>query len=737
MSERQQLRLALAMSKEEEAAKLAVASSAPALASHPGKRIASTKLVARKAAPKVPALKKAKLAARRRRKDDDGENVWGSSSDQEEEDRRLPPPPPSEEEGEGEEEEEEEEERPARRGRARGRATKPRKAPVRAKPAPKPKPAASSTNLKAKKVKELFGSSESGSEEEEEEEEDAPSSAPAKPAAAAMEDMDDPGYDSDLIIDAEDQARLQEMTEIDREQILSERYERRQRFKEVRALRGSAANREQAPAASRPTRAGARQVPSKRVRPQVVDSTSEESEAPVRGCRRHQGLADACQAAPSEDESSASEEEEEDEEEEDVSDSEAFAGGSRARGSKDAAGWLERIFSDEEEEDDNEEEHVPDASPVDLELLRGLCLPRRRLLELVDHPNFEAGIRGHLVRVPSEQSQAPQQQYDCMVIVGVVATEDSYGVDAERVRSKLEVRDLRGKSSDLSLDRVSSRLPGEADIARWWLEPSFGKFTKDFAARAARRFKALVQDHVFTPEQIEQVLKRREARLKKPVVANPSAKRTMINEELNELLRSKDAVALRLGAAEHDSQVDELAGELGLINAAIADLQRQLRDVERQIMGANERLKASSLTQIVNERNYVKNNAAHAVAQDRRLAEKRSAKDTETINPFMRRPTRPTMLWATHVEGDTSAHVEASPAAAPLVARAPPAPAAAAPPPPPPPRQPVAPQPPPRAPAAAEPAAVEAKPAAKPANNAMSFVQYKERLRLVQAQHGQ
>ena len=58
-------------------------------------------------------------------------------------------------------------------------------------------------------------------------------SAPASPAAAASSDEEvfDDGYDDKLMGDAEDKARLESMTQVEREKIIYERLLRRESLK--------------------------------------------------------------------------------------------------------------------------------------------------------------------------------------------------------------------------------------------------------------------------------------------------------------------------------------------------------------------------------------------------------------------------------------------------------------------------------------------------------------------------
>ena len=541
--------------------------------------------------------------------------------------RRKPESESSEEEEEDDDDDDEEDDEEEQKPKPARRAAT--TAPKRA-PAPKKAAVATGKPVKKDQLRALFGDSDS---------DDGNNAAGAPPAQAAPAVIDeDPGYGSDLVVDEDDRGRLNAMPELEREQVLSERYERRQRWKELRAIH----NRD-LPAPAAPQRGGKRAPPPP---PPPSQATSREGwSKPLK------------KVVDSESEGEASEPR-----------LASRRGAANVSSSEDADSFGSFDDRDDDDDDDEDSEDEEAKLPAALDDFARLCLTRTKLVDAVDHPLFESGIGGLFVKVNVTRDANNVRAYDVLRVEKVLPVQKSYAVtradnSTTRVLTVLKARGPRG-SQEVRLDRVSDRPVTAEDFARAQTQAAVKALTKGKAAALYKRYSQQLVEHVFSSEEVSEMVARRAARQHKRAQAaragaaeakvrlgSATARRTDVEEEMAQVARDRQALLDGMANLnmDDDAEAERVMADMDVLSKQLKALKKELEEADRAVAKATTRNAGAtkSITAKVNERNSLKNNQAHALAQEKRLADKRTAKVAETINPFMRRPTRPTMLWDT------------------------------------------------------------------------------------------
>ncbi|KAG1655298.1 hypothetical protein FOA52_002457 [Chlamydomonas sp. UWO 241] len=470
--------------------------------------------------------------------------------------------------------------------------------------------------------------------EEEEEEED----------GEEEEDEDEGGYGSDLYIDDEDREKLGALNELQREIILAERAEERDKQRQRKSLLKSAKDgdkdKTRGAAASRlaPSRARKETARKDSALRQIQAARKRQSKKAKGKGRRGSGA--AAEWSESDDGASGSGGDEDDESDE--SDVERPAPSGRRRESADggvaavvrpaAVAAAEEELADMEEDDaeeaacdkretsfhDEDDENAEDAT---LEELLGAQVTRAQLEAWCDKPFFNGeGLNGAVVRMAYGQAAAGQA-YMLMVVhdVKVGGKPYPFGARATPTNKYLVLIDGANAKHTMSMQNVSNSPLLEAEYERFvrHCSRSTRRMLTKQDVRDARKKIDAAESYRWDASKVREVIERKRAAGQLP--ANVAAEKARLKRLIED--------ATTRGAAEEVSALEE-----------------RMLDVEARgqaVHPGNTRMYAMG---DLNKRNMRVNfNNAFTNVSNKPAG----ATDKGGADPFSRRNTRPSIYWNT------------------------------------------------------------------------------------------
>ncbi|KAF7658644.1 hypothetical protein LDENG_00009830 [Lucifuga dentata] len=426
------------------------------------------------------------------------------------------------------------------------------------------------------------------------------------------------GYDDDLMGDEEDRARLEQMTEKEREQELFNRIEKREVLKrrfEIKKKLKTAKKKEKEEKKKKQE-----EEQEKRKQSQVQDTQVVMSHNKERRSKRDEKLDKKSQAMeelkaerekkknktaellakrqPLKTSEVYSDDEEEEEEDDDKSSVKS-----------------DRSSRSSSYDDDEKEETPPKSQPVSLpDELNRIRLSRHKLERWCHMPFFSKTVTGCFVRIGIGNSSS-KPVYRVAEIVDVVETAKVYQLGSTRTNKGLQLRH-GGDTRVFRLEFVSNQEFTESEFMKWkeaMIVAGMQVPTLDEITKKEQSIKEAV-NYKFNDKDIEDIVKEKDRFRKAP--PNYAMKKT-------QLLKDK-AMAEESGDGE---KVKVIQGELN-------ELEERAEALDRQ------RTKNISAISYINQRNRSWN----IVESEKALvAEGQNAKNQQ-MDPFTRRQCKPTMV---------------------------------------------------------------------------------------------
>ncbi|KAK5917305.1 hypothetical protein CgunFtcFv8_012207 [Champsocephalus gunnari] len=472
-----------------------------------------------------------------------------------------------------------------------------------------------------KKVKPGKGSGESSAPEEGEvSDSESNSSSSSSDSDSSEDDVFRDGYDDDLMGDAEDRARLEQMTEKEREQELFNRIEKREVLKrrfEIKKKLKTAKKKEKEEKKTRKQE----EEQEKRKLSQVQDTQVVMSHNKERRTKRDEKLdkkSMAMEELKAEREKKknrtaellskrqplkTSEVYSDDEEEEEEDDDKSSVKSDRSSRSS---------SYDEDDRDDTPPKSQPVSLPDELNRVR---LSRHKLERWCHMPFFTKTVTGCFVRIGIGNSSS-KPVYRVAEIVDVVETAKVYQLGTTRTNKGLQLRhggDLRV----FRLEFVSNQEFMENEFMKWkeaMVVAGMQVPTLDEITKKEQSIKEAM-NHKFNDKDIEDIVKEKDRFRKAP--SNYAMKKT-------QLLKDK-AMAEEVGDNDKVKSIQDTLNELE----------------ERAEMLDRQRTKSISAISYINQRNRSWN----IVESEKALvAEGQLAKTNQAMDPFTRRQCKPTMV---------------------------------------------------------------------------------------------
>ncbi|RVE57580.1 hypothetical protein OJAV_G00217580 [Oryzias javanicus] len=474
-----------------------------------------------------------------------------------------------------------------------------------------------------KKVNKASGSSDGGSSgdssaPEEGEVSDSEINSSSSDSDSSEDDEFRDGYDDDLMGDAEDRARLEQMTEKEREQELFNRIEKREVLKrrfEIKQKLKTAKKREKEEKKKKQE-----EEQEKKKQSQVQDAQVVMSHNKERRSKRDEKLDKKSQAMeelkaerekkknktaellakrePLKTSEVYSDDEEEEEEDDDKSSVKS-----------------DRSSRSSSFDDDEKEETPPKSQPVSLpEELNRIRLSRHKLERWCHMPFFAKTVTGCFVRIGIGNSSS-KPVYRVAEIVNVVETAKVYQLGSTRTNKGLQLR--HGADTRVfRLEFVSNQEFTESEFMKWkdaMIVAGMQVPTLDEITKKEQSIKEAV-NYKFNDKDIEDIVKEKDRFRKAP--PNYAMKKT-------QLLKDK-AMAEENGDGE----------KVKVIQDELNELEERAEALDRQ------RTKSISAICYINQRNRSWN----IVESEKALvAEGQNAKNQQ-MDPFTRRQCKPTMV---------------------------------------------------------------------------------------------
>ncbi|XP_040054693.1 RNA polymerase-associated protein RTF1 homolog [Gasterosteus aculeatus] len=426
------------------------------------------------------------------------------------------------------------------------------------------------------------------------------------------------GYDDDLMGDAEDRARLEQMTEKEREQELFNRIEKREVLKrrfEIKKKLKTAKKKEKEEKKKKQE-----EEQEKRKLSQVQDTQVVMSHNKERRSKRDEKLDKKSQAMeelkaerekkknktaellakrqPLKTSEVYSDDEEEEEEDDDKSSVKS-----------------DRSSRSSSYDDDDKEETPPKSQPVSLpDELNRVRLSRHKLERWCHMPFFAKTVTGCFVRIGIGNSSS-KPVYRVAEIVDVVETAKVYQLGTTRTNKGLQLRH-GGDTRVFRLEFVSNQEFMENEFMKWkeaMIVAGMQVPTLDEITKKEQSIKEAV-NYKFNDKDIEDIVKEKDRFRKAP--PNYAMKKT-------QLLKDK-------AMAEETGDSDKVKG----IQVELNELEERAEALDRQ------RTKSISAISYINQRNRSWN----IVESEKALvAEGQNAKNQQ-MDPFTRRQCKPTMV---------------------------------------------------------------------------------------------
>ncbi|XP_012678871.1 RNA polymerase-associated protein RTF1 homolog [Clupea harengus] len=429
------------------------------------------------------------------------------------------------------------------------------------------------------------------------------------------------GYGDDLMGDEEDRARLEQMTEKEREQELFNRIEKREVLKRRFEIKQKLKKAKKKEKEEKKKKQEEEQEKKKQDRSQSQDSQVVMSHNKERRSKRDEKLDKKSQAMeelraerekkknrtaellakrqPLKTSEVYSDDEEEEEEEDD----------------KSSVKSDRSSHSSSYSEEDEKEESTPKSQPVSLpEELHRIRLSRHKLERWCHMPFFAKTVTGCFVRIGIGNSSS-KPVYRVAEIVDVVETAKVYQLGTTRTNKGLQLR--HGNDTRVfRLEFVSNQEFTESEFLKWkeaMIIASMQVPTLDEIAKKEQSIKE-AQNHKFNDKDIEDIVKEKDRFRKAP--SNYAMKKTQLMKE--------KAMAEESGEGEKAKSIQD----------QMNTLEERAEALDRQ------RTKNISAISYINQRNRSWN----IVESEKALvAEGQNNKDQQ-MDPFTRRQCQPTMV---------------------------------------------------------------------------------------------
>ncbi|XP_023286147.1 RNA polymerase-associated protein RTF1 homolog [Seriola lalandi dorsalis] len=444
------------------------------------------------------------------------------------------------------------------------------------------------------------------------------SSSSSSDSDSSEDDVFRDGYDDDLMGDAEDRARLEQMTEKEREQELFNRIEKREVLKrrfEIKKKLKTAKKKEKEEKKKKQE-----EEQEKRKQSQVQDTQVVMSHNKERRSKRDEKLDKKSQAMeelkaerekkknktaellakrqPLKTSEVYSDDEEEEEEDDDKSSVKS-----------------DRSSRSSSYDDDEKEETPPKSQPVSLpDELNRIRLSRNKLERWCHMPFFAKTVTGCFVRIGIGNSSS-KPVYRVAEIVDVVETAKVYQLGSTRTNKGLQLRH-GGDTRVFRLEFVSNQEFTESEFMKWkeammvagMQVPTLDEITKkEQSIKEALNYK-------FNDKDIEDIVKEKDRFRKAP--PNYAMKKT-------QLLKDK-AMAEESGDGE----------KVKVIQDELNELEERAEALDRQ------RTKNISAISYINQRNRSWN----IVESEKALVAEGQNSKNQQMDPFTRRQCKPTMV---------------------------------------------------------------------------------------------
>uniref|UniRef100_A0A3Q1JIK8 RNA polymerase-associated protein RTF1 homolog n=1 Tax=Anabas testudineus TaxID=64144 RepID=A0A3Q1JIK8_ANATE len=434
------------------------------------------------------------------------------------------------------------------------------------------------------------------------------------------------GYDDDLMGDAEDRARLEQMTEKEREQELFNRIEKREVLKrrfEIKKKLKTAKKKEKEEKKKKQE-----EEQEKRKQSQVQDTQVVMSHNKERRSKRDEKLDKKSQAMeelkaerekkknktaellakrqPLKTSEVYSDDEEEEEEDDDKSSVKS-----------------DRSSRSSSYDDDEKEETPPKSQPVSLpDELNRIRLSRHKLERWCHMPFFAKTVTGCFVRIGIGNSSS-KPVYRVAEIVDVVETAKVYQLGSTRTNKGLQLRH-GGDTRVFRLEFVSNQEFTESEFMKWkeaMMAAGMQVPTLDEITKKEQSIKEAL-NYKFNDKDIEDIVKEKDRFRKAP--PNYHFKLKILKSKLNDNNYHIFAMAEESGDGE----------KVKVIQDELNELEERAEALDRQ------RTKNISAISYINQRNRSWN----IVESEKALvAEGQNAKNQQ-MDPFTRRQCKPTMV---------------------------------------------------------------------------------------------
>jgi RNA polymerase-associated protein RTF1 len=266
------------------------------------------------------------------------------------------------------------------------------------------------------------------------------------------------GFDEDFYGDADDREKLEAMNEMEREVILAERRENRERAVERAAMRRRLNQEKKAKKREEAESAMPRQQSTRTQKLQRGKSVSKQQSA-IEDLKKRRAQARKDSEDEDEDEPDLDESESDDDVESDADSEEEDRRRRRRQHSDDDSddGGTDRS------EDDEEKPHTP----IELEDFKMIVVGRHSLEKMVHEPYMEAALTGMFVRVSvGQHEQTGTVTYRVCEVIGVVDGTKRYTLGRTKTVRRLNLK--YGSSSKVfCMDVVSSKPPENEEFLRW------------------------------------------------------------------------------------------------------------------------------------------------------------------------------------------------------------------------------------------------------------------------------
>ncbi|KAL6049461.1 RNA polymerase-associated protein rtf1 [Balamuthia mandrillaris] len=312
----------------------------------------------------------------------------------------------------------------------------------------------------------------------------------------------DDGYDEDLYIDEADRRALEKMPELEREQILNERYEKRKAALERFQMRKKLKEKQMKRSSSEASR-------SSRSRALATAKESKQAALSKLSAKRKAAASSKTKVQSKLDISSESAEEEEEEEEEYVDTTERRSASHSARQNR---------YKEAEEEDEEENEaarekvrrrDVQEQEPPTLDQFNKLRLSRNQLEKWIELPIFAENAPGFFVRVGLGLDNNQRRTYRVAEIISVQEGEKRYQVGKLDTLKVLEIAHASHGRTTFKVSYVSNSEFTPSEYTKWVAEMK--KEGLPFPSRKdiEKKQDALrkLQNYVYTEADVDRIVK--------------------------------------------------------------------------------------------------------------------------------------------------------------------------------------------------------------------------------------